>query len=90
MNIWGKIWKVISFVLAGFILGMIAAIKFIAPPGEDIEVNFDKVKFVIRGKNNQVTDGLDVTPIVNITKEKSKRQKKKEEREKKRAERKNK
>ena len=91
-----KIWKGVAFVLTGFILGMIAAIKFIAPPGEDIEIKFDKTKLVIKGKNNQVTDAVDVTPVMNIVKEarKSKRQQKKEdrkmEREKRKLERKNK
>ena len=86
-----KIWKGVAFVLTGFILGMIATIKFIAPPGEDVEIKFDKTKLVIKGKNNQVTDAIDVTPVMNIVKEarKSKRQMKKEERDKKKAERKN-
>jgi len=89
MNIWGKIWKGVSFVLVGFILGLVATIKFIAPPGDDFEVKFGKVKIKVRGKNNQVTDAVDMTPIVNITQEKSKRQLRKEEREKKKADRKN-
>ena len=86
-----KIWKGVAFVLTGFILGMIATIKFIAPPGEDVEIKFYKTKLVIKGKNNQVTDAIDVTPVMNIVKEarKSKRQMKKEERAKKKAERKN-
>ena len=71
------------------IIGIIAVLKWIAPPGDDIEVKFGKVKIKVRGKNNQVTDGVDVAPVVNITKEESKPQTRKEKREKKKAERKN-
>ena len=65
--------------------------RFVVATDWKPEIKFDKTKLVIKGKNNQVTDAIDVTPVMNIVKEarKSKRQMKKEERAKKKAERKN-
>lgn len=45
-----KIYKVITLILAGIVAGIVATIKWIAPPGEDI--SFGKIK--VKGRGNKM------------------------------------
>jgi len=63
------------FILAGIIMGIFIALKWLAPAGTEVKVG----KFVIRGRDNVVTDVSDI----NV----SERELKREARKKRRAER---
>ena len=51
------------YVLVGFGLGLIAGVR-VAPPTEDVEVKLGSLKLKIRGRNNTITDGIDITDII--------------------------
>ena len=70
------------FVLAGIILGIFIALKWLAPEGTEVKVG----KFVIRGRDNVVTDVSDIN-VSGQEKRKSKRELKREARKKRKAER---
>ncbi len=53
------------YVLVGFGMGLIAGVR-VAPPTEDVEVKLGSLKLKIRGRNNTVTDGIDITDIIDI------------------------
>jgi hypothetical protein len=69
------------FILAGIILGIFIALKWLAPEGTEVKVG----KFVIRGRKNVVTDVSDIN-VSGPEKRKSRRQLKREAREKRKAE----
>ena len=60
-----NIWKWLTLLLLGYIGGSIATLK-IFPPKEDIDIEFGKIKFKVRGRYNTVDDILDVTDIIDI------------------------
>lgn len=51
-----KIYQFGFYVLSGIIAGMFLALKFLAPAGTEIKLG----KLVIKGKQNEVTDILDL------------------------------
>ena len=63
-----KIGFYLSFVLLGFAGGVITGVR-IAPPTEDTEIQFGKIKWKVKGRKNTVEDGLEVTNIVDIAKQ---------------------
>ena len=69
------------FVLAGIILGIFIALKWLAPEGTEVKVG----KFVIRGRQNVVTDVSDIN-VSGPERRKSKRELKREARIKRKAE----
>ena len=62
-----KIGFYLSFILLGFAGGVITGIR-VAPPTEDTEIQFGKIKWKVKGRKNVVEDGLEVTNIVDIAK----------------------
>jgi len=51
-----KIYQFGFYVLSGIIAGIFIALKFLAPEGTEVKVG----KFVIRGRQNVVTDVSDI------------------------------
>lgn len=51
-----KVYEIATFILAGIIAGMIIAIRWVAPPGQDITVGKIKVK----GRNNTQSTVVEV------------------------------
>jgi hypothetical protein len=51
-----KLYEIGFYILTGIIAGMFLALKFLAPPGTEIKLG----KLVIKGKQNEVTDILDL------------------------------
>ena len=70
------------FFLGGIIAGIFFALKWLAPEGTEVKVG----KFVIRGRDNTVTDVSDIN-VSGSEKRKSRRQERREARQKKRSER---
>ena len=48
------IWRMLSFLVLGMVLGMYLSLKFIAPPSQDIEIG----KIKIKGRD--ISDGVDI------------------------------
>lgn len=71
MNIWAKISKFVVVLLLGIIAGIVATIKWIAPPGEDITIG--KIKVKGKGNNQDTT--------IEIERTKTNKEKRKERRE---------
>lgn len=69
------------FTLIGIILGIFIALKWLAPEGTEVKVG----KFVIRGRQNVVTDVSDIN-VSGPERRKSKRELKREARIKRKAE----
>ncbi len=63
-----KIGFYLAFVLLGFAGGVITGVK-VSPATEEVEMNFGRIKWKVKGKKNIVEDGLDVTNITEISKE---------------------
>jgi hypothetical protein len=51
-----KLYEIGFYILTGAIAGMFVALKFLAPAGTEIKLN----KLVIKGRQNEVTDILDL------------------------------
>ncbi len=51
-----KLYEIGFFVLTGIIAGMFIALKFLAPAGTEIKLG----KLVVKGRQNEVTDILDL------------------------------
>lgn len=66
--IWYKIGTFAAFILLGFAGGIITGVR-VAPPKEDIEIEFGKIKWKLKGRKNNVTDGLDVTNLASVAKQ---------------------
>jgi len=66
-----RFYRAFTFILVGIVAGLVLAIKFVAPPGDDIKIGKIKVK----GKGNQASTTIDVDN------EPTKREKRKAERE---------
>jgi len=77
-----KIYQFGFYVLSGIIAGIFIALKWLAPEGTEVKVG----KFVIRGRDNVVTDVSDIN-VSGQEKRKSKRELKREARKKRKAER---
>ena len=54
------------YILIGYSLGVITTIKWWAPPENDIKIETKFGKLVIRGRNNTVSDAIDVTDIADV------------------------
>lgn len=74
MNIWAKISKFVVVLLLGIIAGIIAAIKWIAPPGDDIV--FGKIK--VKGKGNKQDTVIEIEKKTNKQLRKEKRKNRKQ------------
>ena len=51
-----KLYEIGFFILTGVIAGMFLALKFLAPAGTEIKLG----KLVVKGRQNEVTDILDL------------------------------
>lgn len=52
-------------ILLGFGLGVIAGVR-VAPATKDIEVTLHKLKQKLRGRDNTITDGIDISDVLDI------------------------
>jgi len=54
------------FILVGFGLGVLVGVR-VAPPTEDIEMKIGRLAFKVKGRKNTVTDGMDITDMLDVT-----------------------
>jgi hypothetical protein len=50
-------WRMAALFCAGLAFGVVVTIKYISPPSQDIKIG----KITIKGRNNTVTDALDIS-----------------------------
>ena len=70
-----KIAAVLFVFASGWGVGIITGIK-VSPETEEFNMQFAKVKWKVKGKDNTIQDGLDITSTVDITKETEVKEKK--------------
>ena len=54
------------YILLGFGAGVLVGVR-VAPPSEDIEMKIGRLAFKVKGRKNTVTDGMDVTDMLDVT-----------------------
>jgi len=62
------IWKWVVLILGGFVAGVIAAVKWINPPRDEINIETKFGKLVVKGKRHStISDVLDISDIADVS-----------------------
>jgi len=74
------LWQWGAIFLLGSIGGIIICVKWIAPPEEDINIEFGRTKFKIKGKNHNLSDVIDISDVFDMSDDEVKKLSRKEKR----------